>query len=154
MIRYVKGDATDPQGSGAKVIVHCCNDENKWGQGFVLALSAKWTEPEAAYRRMTARRLGMVEFVAVDLEHWQSPLYVANLIGQHGTRSLSNPTPIRYGAIHRGLLAIERFCTQDTPVASVHMPRMGAGLAGGNWDVIEDLIEDALVGINVTVYDL
>jgi hypothetical protein len=36
------------------------------------------------------------------------------------------------------------------------MPRIGAGQAGGNWSVIEELIGDILLtsGIDVTVYDL
>jgi hypothetical protein len=40
--------------------------------------------------------------------------------------------------------------------ASVHMPRIGAGLAGGKWDVISQIVEDELTakGIPVTVYDL
>lgn len=39
--------------------------------------------------------------------------------------------------------------------ASVHMPRIGCGLAGGRWDRIEPLITAALCenGIATTVYD-
>ncbi|THA79646.1 hypothetical protein E6R60_03350 [Streptomyces sp. A0642] len=39
--------------------------------------------------------------------------------------------------------------------ASVHMPRIGCGLAGGTWSRIEPLIEKRLTGrgIPVTVYD-
>ncbi len=38
--------------------------------------------------------------------------------------------------------------------ASVHLPRIGAGQAGGHWNVIEELLEQRLVrtGIAVTVY--
>lgn len=39
--------------------------------------------------------------------------------------------------------------------ASVHMPRIGCGLAGGTWSRIEPLIERRLIsaGLSVTVYD-
>jgi O-acetyl-ADP-ribose deacetylase (regulator of RNase III) len=39
--------------------------------------------------------------------------------------------------------------------ASVHMPRIGCGLAGGKWERIEPLITHRLTerGITVTVYD-
>ena len=39
--------------------------------------------------------------------------------------------------------------------ASVHMPRIGCGLAGGTWSRVEPLITERLVrrGIAVTVYD-
>ncbi len=39
--------------------------------------------------------------------------------------------------------------------ASVHMPRIGCGLAGGKWEVVEPLIEEHLSakGVAVTIYD-
>jgi len=45
-IVYLKGDATQPQAKGVKIIVHCCNDLGGWGKGFVLALRKRWPEPE------------------------------------------------------------------------------------------------------------
>ena len=38
----------------------------------------------------------------------------------------------------------------------IHMPRIGCGLAGGNWDQIEPLLEEhlAMAGFDVRVYDL
>ncbi len=48
-IRYLKGDATDPEGDGSKVIVHIGNDVGKWGKGFVLAISNRWKDPERTY---------------------------------------------------------------------------------------------------------
>lgn len=40
--------------------------------------------------------------------------------------------------------------------ATVHMPRIGCGLAGGTWDKIEPLINESLVKneIETYVYDL
>lgn len=50
-ITYHIGDATAPDGRGPGVIAHVCNDSGGWGKGFVLAVSRRWPEPEAAYRR-------------------------------------------------------------------------------------------------------
>lgn len=49
-INYIIGDATQPVYSGPAILVHVCNDLGKWGAGFVLAVSRRWPEPEAAYR--------------------------------------------------------------------------------------------------------
>ena len=38
--------------------------------------------------------------------------------------------------------------------ATVHMPRIGCGLAGGKWEKVEKIIEDTLKGLDVYVYDL
>jgi O-acetyl-ADP-ribose deacetylase (regulator of RNase III) len=152
-IRYVTGDATQPQGSGAKVIVHICNDVGVWGKGFVLALSKRWSKPEQSYRAWAKEvdtslfALGEVQFVQVEPELW-----VANLVGQHGIKRSATATPIRYDAVRQGLSKIASFALQHD--ATIHMPRIGTGLAGGNWEQIKQIIEDELVtkGLEVTVY--
>lgn len=153
-INYVKGDATQPQwGFGRKIIVHCCNDRGAWGSGFVVALSKRWPDPEAKYRaNINQYHLGEIIWARVEDDIW-----VANLIGQHGTGldEFGYP-PIRYDAILQGLRRIGEMCAGHVDSPSVHMPRMGAGLAGGNWKIIELLVEQELVarGVPVTVYDL
>lgn len=152
-IKYIKGDATNPQSNGNKIIVHICNDVGGWGKGFVLALTKKWKEPEEKYREWYNSKiefeLGKVQFVQV-----QSDIWVANLIGQHkiNVDKSGNP-PIRYEAIATGLNAVSTFANRNN--SSVHMPRIGCGLAGGNWEHIEPMILSALSNndIDVTVYD-
>ncbi|MFF8914341.1 macro domain-containing protein [Streptomyces sp. NPDC015032] len=153
-ITYVRGDATDPQGKGVKLITHVCNDLGGWGKGFVLAVSRRWPEPEAAYRNWHRGRagndfaLGAVQFVQV------SPyLWVANMVGQRGMRTGSKGIPVRYEAIDTALGAVADRAAELG--ASVHMPRIGCGLAGGTWSRIEPLIEKQLLsrGTAVTVYD-
>ncbi|MFD3817531.1 macro domain-containing protein [Streptomyces rubiginosohelvolus] len=153
-ITYVRGDATAPQGKGVKLIVHVCNDLGGWGKGFVLALSRRWPEPEAAYRRWHRRRagndfvLGAAQFVQVGPYLW-----VANLVGQRGMRTGSKGVPVRYEAIDTALGTVAARAGELG--ASVHMPRIGCGLAGGTWSRIEPLIERRLIsaGLSVTVYD-
>lgn len=50
-IIYLKGDATNPQTEGNKIIAHICNDLGGWGKGFVLAISRRWKKPENEYRK-------------------------------------------------------------------------------------------------------
>ncbi|MET7300840.1 macro domain-containing protein [Embleya sp. NPDC005575] len=153
-ITYVRGDATTPLGKGVKVIAHVCNDQGGWGKGFVLALSRRWPEPEADYRRWHRERahndfgLGAVRLVRVDTYLW-----VANMIGQHGMRTGSKGPPVRYDAIDRALTEVGRRALELE--ASVHMPRIGCGLAGGNWGRVEPLVLERLsaCGVQVTVYD-
>ncbi|HEY9367116.1 macro domain-containing protein [Streptomyces sp.] len=154
-ITYVRGDATAPQGKGVKIVAHVCNDLGGWGKGFVLAISRRWPEPEAAYRRWHRERarndfgLGAAQFVQVGPYLW-----VANLVGQRGIRTgRSTGVPVRYEAIDTALGALAEKAAELS--ASVHMPRIGCGLAGGKWSRVEPLIEERLVarGIPVTVYD-
>lgn len=152
-IKYVDGDATQPIGNGNKIIVHVCNDIGAWGKGFVMAISKRWKTPEENYKRWYASKeffcLGEVQLVQVEKTIW-----VANLIGQHKIRNNkeANP-PIRYDAIKIGLHKVVE--EAEDLNASVHMPRIGCGLAGGKWELIEPLIEETLLKNNIEtiVYD-
>ena len=151
-IQYLAGDVTVPQAKGNKIIAHICNDLGRWGKGFVLALSARWKEPEEEYRAWYRSRndfeLGAVQLVRVDPYIW-----VANMIGQHGIKAGSKGPPIRYEAV---AACLDKLAMRAKELgASVHVPRIGCGLAGGSWDEIEPLIQRSLVanGIPVFVYD-
>ena len=150
-ITYLKGDATQPQAAGVKIIVHVCNDLGGWGKGFVLAISKRWKEPEKQYRDWHRNRsqnnfgLGAVQFVQAEKYVW-----VANVIGQRGIKTGSNGPPVRYDAIETGLAQVAERATELS--ASVHMPRIGCGLAGGKWERVERLIRKTLCESNVAVY--
>lgn len=167
MINFVKGDATMPRGDDPKIIAHCCNDAGAWGAGFVVALSKQWPFAEETYRHWASGQPAPEEWAQrvdtsgpfalgeVQLSLVGPKLWVANIIGQHGVgMGPGNRPPIRYDAIQNGLKKVARYARIHT--ASVHMPRMGAGLAGGRWDAIEKLVKAELSvhGIAVTVYDL
>jgi O-acetyl-ADP-ribose deacetylase (regulator of RNase III) len=153
-IRYLKGDATAPQASGPKIICHICNDRGGWGKGFVLAISKRWPLPEEKYREWyndgdKTFRLGAVQFVQV-----QPDKHVANMIAQHGmAASNKSGPPIRYEAVEACLKQVAE--KARVLKASVHMPRIGCGLAGGKWEKIEPIITRTLLAnaIEVTVYD-
>jgi len=152
-INYIKGDATNPISTGNRIIVHICNDIGGWGKGFVMAISKRWPQPEQQYREWFKSQeifsLGEVQFVKVE-----DSLWVANLIGQHKINKDENGNPpIRYEAVSEGLKKVGQFAQEIS--ASVHMPRIGCGLAGGTWDKIEPVIKTNLSDkeITVTVYD-
>jgi O-acetyl-ADP-ribose deacetylase (regulator of RNase III) len=150
-INYVQGDATSPIGEGIKIIAHICNDVGAWGAGFVLAISSRWVEPEQRYHVWHSNqsfKLGNIQVVKVN-----DDTYVANMIAQHGVGFYQGP-PIRYPALRQCLMKLYRESRRME--ASVHMPRIGCGLAGGEWDKVKEIIYDELVdkGVEVTVYDL
>jgi O-acetyl-ADP-ribose deacetylase (regulator of RNase III) len=146
-INYVIGDATQPQGEGKKIICHICNNKNRWGVGFVLALSKRWVKPEIHYRQKDSYVLGDVDIIQVE-----DDVYVANMIGQHGTDLDENDNPpIRYDAVKEALFEVNSIA--NAIGATIHCPRFGTGLAGGSWEVIENIIKEVIT-VDITVYDL
>jgi O-acetyl-ADP-ribose deacetylase (regulator of RNase III) len=155
MVTYVKGDATKPQGDGLKIIAHVCNDKGGWGAGFVLALNKISTKPQRMYREWYSRKkdnflpLGVIQTVYIT-----DSLYVVNMIAQHGTVNKLNPQPLSYEALEMSLESLAQVAIQTG--GSIHMPRIGCGLAGGDWSVVESIINRTLTlrDVEVIVYDL
>lgn len=162
-IQYLVGNALEPVGAGNKVLVHICNDEGRWGAGFVVALGKKFPLAEQFYRDTAKIQgnklvLGTTQFVPVrDIEG--DKLVVANMIAQRSIGFLTDGSakgcpPIRYSAL---LDCVEQvFAHAALLGASVHGPRFGAGLAGGDWRIVELILEATSKKhhVPVTIYDL
>lgn len=158
-LNYITGDATNPVGSGLKIIPHVCNDIGAWGRGFVLALSAKWKQPEQEYRiwhrtgymidmfgHNEPFMLGSVQFVDVG-----AGIIVANMIAQTGIYSRDSVPPIRYGELAQCMRKVAVIAGNIG--ATIHAPKFGAGLAGGDWSRIESIINNECPNLSVTVYE-
>lgn len=162
-LTYRRGDATNPVGEGHKYILHICNDMGGWGKGFVLAISAQWPNPERMYRLWhnigvhpctvtnlpVKFELGNVQFVPVTQD-----TTVVNMVAQHGYYPKTKGPWIRYDALDECLSKVYVAIAREG-TGSVHMPRIGCGLAGGKWELVEPLIEEKLSmrNVPVTVYD-
>lgn len=150
-ITFIKGDATNPQAKGFKIIAHVCNDIGGWGKGFVLSISKKWPHVEAAYRKWYHETkgplLGKILFVIAD-----NNILIANMIAQHGIKTGSKGPPIRYNALEECLVKLGKEAKKLD--ASIHMPRIGCGLAGGKWDKVQPIIEKTLTDSDVYVYNI
>ena len=149
-IHYLVGDATEPIGDGPNIIAHVCNNQGAWGAGFTRALSARYPRAEEVYRmKRPDLKLGDVQMVEMP-----NGFQVANMIAQDGLISHGNPRPLRYDALGACLLEVGKYAQRGG--YAVHMPRIGCGLAGGDWMYVEKLIHDALPRQNVPtfVYDL
>jgi O-acetyl-ADP-ribose deacetylase (regulator of RNase III) len=164
MIHYVKGDATEIVPSGPTLLMHIVNTRGGWGKGFVVAVSKRWPQPEASYRQWFAQKywdgqpfkLGEIQRVLVEPN-----LYVVNMIAQEGygrgnlalhrSDEPNTTPPIRYEALEACLKKVSQLA-QDLG-AVVVAPKIGSGLAGGDWVRIEALIERTLAEVAVTIYE-
>lgn len=156
-INYVKGDATEPSGIGTKIICHICNDIGAWGKGFVLAVSQKWPVARERYLELykstNGRRMVLGDIQVIPIR--TDDIVIVNMIAQSGIANNVTSKPIRYGALNECLYKVNKLYQELSLPKSIHMPRIGTGLAGGAWDVVEDLIVWNLCRYNipVTVYD-
>jgi O-acetyl-ADP-ribose deacetylase (regulator of RNase III) len=153
MIYHVIGNAMEPIVLPA-YICHIVNNRGLWGAGFVRAISRVNKKPEEAYRKLLYLNtsedkkypLGKIQLVPISKN-----ISVCNMIAQNGIRSKTNPIPLNYRALADCINKIHKKAKKNN--YTIHMPRIGAGLAGGDWDSIENIIK-RFVKVDNFIYTL
>lgn len=153
-IEYLRGDATQPRGRGARIIAHVVNDKAMiWGKGFAGAVRRKWPHAQKDYANWILSnrpqfRAGNVRFATLE-----DSIELASLVAQHGYGPSLFPR-IQYSALESCLQIVGSHAKLTG--ASIHIPRIGCGEAGGDWNIVSELIDQTLCrdDIQVTVYDL
>ena len=153
-INYIKGDATEPILIDNKysVICHCCNALGAWGKGFVVPLGKKYPIAKEKYLEFIKasnpeNRLGSVSFAKVT-----EKIIIANIIGQYDIYPRNGKIPLDYAALEKGFnFIIEIFKMHKMPL-TVHMPKIGCGLAKGDWNKVENIIKNTFIKNNIEVY--
>lgn len=124
-------------------IVHGCNAQGVMGSGVALAVKNKYPGAYKSYRRQYDEH-GLVLGNVYSFEATPT-LVIWNAITQEGfgqpTRNCS------YDAIENCFRLIDQSITggwHDNVVDELHIPLIGAGLGGGNWEIIREIIEQTV----------
>jgi hypothetical protein len=156
-ISYQTGNAALPHKNSNVIIIHIVNNVGVYGGGFFGSLlhnhSNLWDRIVRTYLRDSPPVLGEVRGCWIDKKN---NILLAHLCAQNSTISASNPVPLQYAALRKCLIHVRRFIGFSDEDYEVQAPRIGAGLAGGDWDTIEEIIHQELCdhGIQVTIFDL
>lgn len=147
--------------NGTSIIVpHVCNNVNTFGAGFAGAIANRYPIVKENYHllgnKFLQNNLGYVQFIETNKDKtFGHKLIFANMIAQNNIISKKNPRPLNYLALVKCMNQINMFVSKnfnnDTSV-EIHAPRFGCGLAGGNWNFVEELISDIWTNIPVRIY--
>lgn len=152
MIRYVVGNLLE---ASEEVIVHGVNARGAFGSGVAGAMAAAWPEARESYLRAYSNGLvGLGRLIWAEVG--------GNRILAH---AVTQPTYGRTGvhlsmpALKACMGALAAAAVVGTGLApngfrSIAMPKIGAGLAGGDWREIEPVIEETLSDLDVAIYVL
>lgn len=159
MITYVTGDVlNDAPCFKRKFITHVVNDIGQMGSGVAKAIKDKYPLVKEEYEKwklyeeyklkdkIIPFKLGEIQIVPVE-----KFVYVINMIAQHETIR-TNPKPIRYAALTDCMEKVYNVVKKND--GEIHAPKFGSGLAAGNWDFIEELINEIWFDIPVYIYCL
>jgi hypothetical protein len=150
---------------GSSIIIpHVCNNINVFDGGFAAALADKYPETKVNYHLLGVsflkNNLGYTQFIEVfNNQNYGHKLIIANMIAQNGLKKHNNNRPLNYIALSKCMLSVSLYVKamqiknkEYTGKWTIHCPKFGSGLAGGNWNFISDLIVDAWKDTSVFVY--
>jgi O-acetyl-ADP-ribose deacetylase (regulator of RNase III) len=172
-INYKIGNIVNETFSVPSILLHCCNDVPVMGGGVARAIANKWPHVESEYMEWDNQgykesgdtyylshsrlRLGEIQLVDTIATVGQPELLVCNMIGQRdcGPDINGNP-PVRYEAFEEAFGKLRRVMKKHFRKYHIQTVKLGAGLAGGDWSKIEEMLDYHFIAhkIPVTVYDL
>ena len=143
---------------GSTVIVpHVCNNVGLFGAGFAAAVRKHYPIVATNFELLGKKtKLGYVQYVTTSKDNtYNHELIIANMIAQNGLINKNNLRPLNYEALVRCMVDVRNNITNmDKEKIEIHCPKFGSHLAGGNWNFINNLIEDIWSNLNVVVYYL
>ena len=164
MITYQKGDLLI---TNDEYILHGVNCRGVMNAGVAKAIREKWPVVYCKYKELLKQfeidRMRdelhishvshlLTRFQIVEINDPRNrPTHVINLFTQSNYGR--NGKFVSYDALDEGLedLAVE---LRKRKVKSISIPKIGAGFGGGNWKIIEQIIDQRLHDFYVTVWEL
>jgi O-acetyl-ADP-ribose deacetylase (regulator of RNase III) len=142
-MKYIDGDLIELAKEGKfDVIGHGCNCFHSMGAGIAKAIRRDFPE---AYMVDKCSRYGDRNKLGSFTQMDYGDLVVLNLYTQF--KYTSTEVDVEYGAVRRCMKAIKKKYSGKR----IGLPLIGAGLAGGDWNIISQIIDDELGDEDITI---
>lgn len=145
-MKFIKGDLLAFAEAGEfEVIIHGCNCLCNMGSGIARTIRDKYPavfEADLATKKGDKEKLGQYTFAEVGNS---SRFVVVNAYTQYAYSR--DKVDVDYEAIRQ----VFRRIKQDFSGRKIGYPLIGAGLAGGDWNIIEAIIIEELMGEHHTL---
>lgn len=138
------------------IIPHVCNNKGVFGGGFTGGIAKYYPVVQQNYQLLGKKCvLGYTQFVEVKHNReTNKKIIFANMIAQNGTISRNNPKPINYYSLCLCMKSVIDYISTnlDSSETQIHAPKFGSGLAGGNWNLISELIDNIWPNLTIFIY--
>ena len=145
-MKIIKGDLVKLAYEGHfDVIVHGCNCFNVMGAGIALQIAERFPEAWRAdqlTRYADRAKLGSYTLAAVR-GIYDNAIIIVNAYTQYRIASTPTDLVVDYDAISRVFNGVVYNLACMNENTRIGIPMIGAGLAGGSWTIISDIIDDA-----------
>lgn len=142
-MKYINGNLLD---ATSGIIVHGCNAQGVMGSGVAKAVKAKYP---GAYQKYYAEYLhGLLTPGWISMYNPSRYLTIVSGITQEYYGRDKNVVYVDYDS----LAEVFRKVKNIWPGVPVHIPKIGAGLANGDWEIISRIIDTIYPDDSVTCY--
>lgn len=144
MIEYIQGNLLE---TNANIIAHGCNASGGFGSGLAKQISDKYPAVRDLYKlryRNFGFRLGEIQCIFITREQ-----AIINCITQQNYGS-DGKQYVDYLAIETCLAQVYKLVKEQK--FTVAIPKIGAGLGGGDWNKIEEIINRVFHDYKILVY--
>lgn len=152
MIEYIEGDLLK---SDCDVIVHGCNCFHTMGGGIARQIRELYPEAYEADKNTKyadKSKLGDFSQALVKSPFTNKYVYIINAYTQYDYGRSPGSVYVHYDAIELVFKKIYNFMKQY-PEFKIGIPKIGAGLAQGDWNKISNIINSIFVDVKIYVYE-
>lgn len=156
-INFIQGDIIKLSKKGYfEAIVHGCNCQHNMGAGLALQIATEFPEAKRADDNFSNPSLGDFSWAKnltydVTIYNLYSQFWYGKAYGHKYALDSQiynfDTQKNRYKAIEKGLRKINILCAGKM----VGLPKIGCGLAGGNWEVVKKIIEKEMKDCLLTI---
>lgn len=152
-IEYIRGNLFD---TDIKHILHGCNAQGVMGSGVARIIRNDYRAAYDEYLSVAAkyRNVGSTLPMGLLIPAVSNGKVIINAVTQHQYGS-SGQRYVSYDAVATAMKAVEYDLgtnIDSTDPSVIAMPQIGAGLGGGDWDVIASIISSELKTVQPYVY--
>jgi len=144
-IKYITGDLFKTE---HKYIVHGCNAQGKMGKGVAKTMRELFPKAYDEYYNLWLRNKSLVPGT-INIVDCGSKTIINAITQKYYAGFYGDPVRyVSYDAVADCMKAIN----ETIPGEYLAMPRIGAQLGGGNWEIIRKIIEEELTDVYPVVY--
>lgn len=149
MLKYIKGDLIELAKQGKfDVIAHGCNCFCLMGNG--IAKQIKQNFPNAYKIDLNTVKGDNLKLGRIDYTYdYDSRTWIVNAYTQYNIANKNNRVAVDYDAVRSCMKEIKKEFEGEN--RKFGFPMIGAGLAGGDWKIIEKIINEELYDEDVTI---
>ena len=147
-IEYITGDLLD---GDEEYVVQGCNAQGVMGSGLAKIIRDRHPAVYKQYFKVFKDQgdfLELGQLIYVDI----GPCVIVNAITQEHFGRDPNTVYVSYDAIQKMVQQLDEDLGDPDDPIRIAFPLIGAGLGGGSWKTISEIIEDYSLGFQPVVY--